>query len=768
MRKNHVRNLSKGMATAVIFFVHVFISNPTFSQQAYANLKLSPPLIVKPDVLSNRTALTNIALFEKGKNLSHSFLKHYYGINPLDSNALIGGTLKMEKGRDVDSIASLCPIFSPIVGEIYTFQVSLKNLEKLASHPSVAYVSLARKAEPQLKYSRIDAGIDKVHLGLNLPMPYTGKGILTGLVDVGIEYTNPAFKTDAGDSLRIIKAWAQKRVVGNQPPRFNYGVEFIGQKEILAAQHDSIFGTHGNAVLGAMAGGNYGSNGKYCGAAPGSQIIAISSDGRDNSLLDGVSYFLDEITARNQKGVFNLSWGSLIGPRDGTSLFDQAIDSVVGKGLFVVGAAGNWGSDSVHCQHTSTASSFLTTTTLVKNFDPKGYALLDIWGKPNSSFSVQVNAVNIATGAVTKSTSFYSTQIQMENDLIFTFGTDTTYIYIFNSTKDKFNKKPNSFVAFLHDPQKTNHYISISIKSLNNTVHAWAASNDRFVISLPGNTQPLTGYLPGDNQYSISEIGSTSKSIITAGSHVTQSKYRCILGYDRYYSADSGKRGEYSGQGPTVDGRTKPDLTSGGSMIAPANIYAPEFWINGSENYLIEDSSGFTVGPNTWYWISEEATSFAAPLVTGSIALLLEANPHLTFTQIRDVLRNNATQDGFTGPISSLGSNLWGWGKLNLYKAISEVAGGTITSYQDSEAKETFWYSNPNTTSVVVFCTSNLETTPVLELYDVLGHLVLKTAPVATQGFFYTYSLDQLPMGQYIGSFEDGKSKRNLRVTKVN
>ena len=42
-------------------------------------------------------------------------------------------------------------------------------------------------------------------------------------------------------------------------------------------------------------------------------------------------------------------------------------------------------------------------------------------------------------------------------------------------------------------------------------------------------------------------------------------------------------------------------------------------------------------------------TSMASPMVTGIVALMLELNPKLTQTQIKDIIRATALNDSYTG-----------------------------------------------------------------------------------------------------------------------
>jgi serine protease AprX len=102
----------------------------------------------------------------------------------------------------------------------------------------------------------------------------------------------------------------------------------------------------------------------------------------------------------------------------------------------------------------------------------------------------------------------------------------------------------------------------------------------------------------------------------------------------------SGTRSSFSSVGPTVDGRIKPDIMALGSGDVVASPYADH-----SYTY----SSG---------------TSFSCPLSAGVAALILSVNPNLTPMQVRDAMRNTASQ-------SSNPDNLYGWGILNALDAVS-------------------------------------------------------------------------------------------------
>lgn len=88
-----------------------------------------------------------------------------------------------------------------------------------------------------------------------------------------------------------------------------------------------------------------------------------------------------------------------------------------------------------------------------------------------------------------------------------------------------------------------------------------------------------------------------------------------------------------SGRGPTSDGRIKPEVVARGTNLYAADSHIP---------------AGYEVVPF--------GTSLAAPLVTGSVALLMEAWPNLTAMAIRDAIMRSGSGAQF--PNSSRGHGI--------------------------------------------------------------------------------------------------------------
>jgi serine protease AprX len=155
--------------------------------------------------------------------------------------------------------------------------------------------------------------------------------------------------------------------------------------------------------------------------------------------------------------------------------------------------------------------------------------------------------------------------------------------------------------------------------------------------------------------------------------------------------SDCGEKGYFlayfSSRGPTADGRTKPEVCAPGWNITAAK--------KGTTNQ----------------YTTMSGTSMSTPFTAGTAALMLDANPSLTPTQIKSYLTSTA-QDW--GPTSS--DVDYGAGRLQGYDAIKIAGGYTGTGptvpahvYQSENlggtGKTDIWQVNVNSTSYPIAVT---------------------------------------------------------------
>jgi serine protease AprX len=185
-----------------------------------------------------------------------------------------------------------------------------------------------------------------------------------------------------------------------------------------------------------------------------------------------------------------------------------------------------------------------------------------------------------------------------------------------------------------------------------------AVDNGITVVVAAGNSGPA--------KYTIGSPGAAEKAITVAA------------------MADVGELGfnltDFSSRGPTADERIKPDISAPGY-----NITAPE--ANTSNKY-----------------ITYSGTSMATPFTAGTVALMLDANPSLSPTEIKDILMNTA-QDW--GPSNK--DIEYGMGRLDGYEAIETAGnfnGNNITTPNRLYASETL--SGSGASDIYEFTVNNI------------------------------------------------------------
>lgn len=206
----------------------------------------------------------------------------------------------------------------------------------------------------------------------------TGAGTLVGIIDSGIDYAHPDFRTSTGSS-RILALWDQTIPSGSvvntldssvtlSPPN-GYTLGTLFTKDIIDAalnmndvqkQYDvcpsrDISG-HGTHVTGIAAGNGRASNGVYRGIAYEADLLIVklgvpgpNSFPSTSLLMMGIDFCVRESLRRNQPMALNLSFGNTYGSHSGSSLLETYLDSVseLGRISIVVGS-GNEGASSGH------------------------------------------------------------------------------------------------------------------------------------------------------------------------------------------------------------------------------------------------------------------------------------------------------------------------------------------------------------------------------------------------------------------------------------
>ncbi|MBC5688744.1 S8 family peptidase [Mediterraneibacter sp. NSJ-55] len=239
-----------------------------------------------------------------------------------------------------------------------------KQIENLARFPEIEFIEKPKRLFFEAENGRRVSCIDSVQ---RPPLSLSGRGVLVGIIDSGIDYTNPNFCNTDGTT-RIRALWDQS-IQGKPPAGYALGTEYTQEQINMAlAQEGSIESKkeivpsrdtsgHGTAVAGVAAGNGRGSEGmRYRGVAYESELIVVKlgnarTDGfpRTTELMQAVDYVIRKALEYRMPVAVNISFGNTYGSHDGTTLLERFIDAAsdVWKNVICVGS-GNEGNSAGH------------------------------------------------------------------------------------------------------------------------------------------------------------------------------------------------------------------------------------------------------------------------------------------------------------------------------------------------------------------------------------------------------------------------------------
>ncbi len=662
-----------------------------------------------------------------------------YELIKIDGEYFIGVlALVDENFIDQTSLADLEVKNDTKIADLWTFRVPISKFNSFLNVQGIKYVEVGEPVSEDLIDDLPSTRADSVHAGLGgLLQSYTGKDVVICVIDWGFDYTHPTFYDTTFSKLRLTRAWDQNKFVGTPPEGYNFGVEYAGTEELLAAGSDTTYvfgsGSHGAHVAGIAGGAGAGQG--YVGSAPESELIFISLRRDAPSLIDAFSYAINYAASVNKPIVFNMSFGSHLGPHDGTSLKNYGIDILHGPGKIFVGSAGNNGSSNAnfHLDYDFSQNQGDTITTTV-NFDsqPEQFGqTLSMWGSAHSDFAVSILLASTSHDSVYQ-TPYYSSLNEPTFIDTILVGINDTLIIRMQSTRSFFlNDKPN---IRLEIKNTSSNRAVLHATSQNTHLHIWnnVRMNNRYTNWGVPLTSVYPGSLAGNNEYGLGEPAGVGRNVITVASYRAE---QFAPNGNLLFGNISG----FSSFGPTVDERIKPDIASTGQAVYSS--------LN-SFDYTSNPSFPFEFEGKTYGWASFSGTSMSGPMVAGIVALMLEAHPTLSAVQAKAVLKETARLDDRTGEIGSEGHLQWGWGKANALAAVKAVE--VLASTDEMEMEQSLFTVFPNPASdYLTIRLDDVHQSEILEieLFGIDGKISRKFA--GDQQNEMTISITDIPNGVY-------------------
>lgn len=566
---------------------------------------------------------------------------------------------------------------------IATARIPASRLADVAAVRGVTYVQTGSPVRQMLDVARPETGADMVAAGTGLEQPYTGRGVVVGIVDAGFDYTHAAFR-DSDGRLRISRVWEQASEPYGEytsPERFGYGIELATAGMIEAAGGDIGNNSHGTHVAAIATGSDGYMDGAFRGTAPEADIVLVSmgESSRDNvNLTNAIAYIFDYAEAEGKPCVINLSLGNHAGPHDGTSTFDVMADRMQGPGRLIVGSAGNHRSDLFHLAHTfgnaddDPLRTFVDFKTSPSSNNTGGD--IEIWGSAGAGFEVVLSAYSLFNKTDAESVTVYPAGEAVQE---VTLGRYLTGKITVASETSPLNGKPHVVITSGLTGIRNNYALALTVRPLSaGSVDVWA---DNTMLGLTDNG--IDGFSRPAGEPTICEIGGTSSRMLSVGAYTTRNEYT-ILGETSPRTLDEqpGAIGSFSSYGPTADGRLKPEVAAPGCFIISAVSQN-----DASGTLVLAQSHNDGIRAHQYGYM--QGTSMASPFVAGVVATWLQACPTLSPEQLKDIIAATARRDTYTGSIPDGGDYSWGYGKIDAYEGLRRSVETASTGIADISAR---------------------------------------------------------------------------------
>ncbi|MGY3621363.1 S8 family serine peptidase [Bradyrhizobium sp. USDA 10063] len=528
-------------------------------------------------------------------------------------------------------------------GNLSILRVPLDEVENLAKTPGVTFVEQAEN----LKWP----GIIRSSTSDQPPAPRAkpierkdlhgdGANVLIGIIDVeGFDWLHEDFDDGKGNS-RFVRIWDQGALDGNHPKGFDYGHEIMPAAMKKARQtaakigvspHDvqrqsqMVPGAHGTHVA-SIAAGNTG----VCPKAAIAAVLIATPPGKadrrksfydSTRLIDAINYLLGVARDLKLPVSINISLGTNGAAHDSTSALDRWIDALTAEpGRCVCVAAGNAGQERAEKAgdvgymlgriHTSgripargldhDIEWIVAGDTLIDVSENE----LEFWYEPQDLIAVSIKPPGGSAWIGPIAPGEYLENYQLPSKMM---------LSIYNES---------------YHPANGNNFISIYLTPFISKEVVVGVDAGTWMVRLHGldiRDGRFHGWIERDDPVDVEDGRYFWPSFFSSRSNVDSSSVSSLACGHRVVSVANLDELQQrinisSSQGPTRDGRLKPDVAARGTDVLAAN--------------------GF--GREDEPWIAMTGTSMASPFVAGVVGLMLSAERNLTAAQINGILKATA------------------------------------------------------------------------------------------------------------------------------
>ena len=556
------------------------------------------------------------------------------------------------------------------IGRIYIVSIPVAEVGRLSNDPRVERIEAEPAPRPAMDVTPGQVNASPVYVGTQLPQAYTGAGVVAGVFDTGFDFTHPSFYDEDGE-LRV--KYYYDFYWPNDDGTLGRALENTDEIASYAHSQHTAENTHATHVMGIMAGSPV--DGKYQGMAPEADIYAADFNSYREEFANpdeqtsatavlGFKYIFDKAEREGKPCVINFSSCESITLSRQRILEGEALQALSGPGRIIVAAVGNDGERSCYMEK---GDANRAGAAIINGIGGGGLIDLDIVTPVNQQVRFDFLSIRLIDPHIEKTLIFNTDSIDsLEGDtchLSVDVSAGQVQLNIYRS--DYQDERGRVYHVEGRMPDITYLMLYGALCLLTGNGPAWIYS-DLFY-------SPLVN-LQGSDVYSHTSLGysvcwpASLEGIVGVGATGYKWSFTNIDGnlnsdMDIFKPESKGRVAKFSSRGPTFDGRVKPDVVAPGMSINAAyNSFSKNY---DAERKEITDKVSFN--GKDYYFFAQSGTSMAAPVVSGAVALWLQADPTLTAERVIDIIAHTATHPD---PSMEYPNNIYGYGQIDVYAGL--------------------------------------------------------------------------------------------------